>query len=131
MITVRTLKPDEPMPQHLDTGFEQMPVMKDFVWIAEQEGKVIGALMASPCHGLVFFVRLRTEKDAPEMTVHLLFRKCIKDCRERGFAGYFTFIDPAREAERKLIPICHKAGGLQIESVQVGLVGSLAEAARF
>lgn len=131
MITVRTLKPDEEMPQHLGTGFEQMPVMKDFVWVAELEGKVIGILMAAPCHGTVFLARLRTEKSAPAMAVPLLFRKFVKDCVERGFKGYFTFIDPAFDAERRFIPICHRAGGVQIMALQVGLVGKLEDAARF
>jgi hypothetical protein len=119
------------MPQHLGTGFEQMPVMKDFVWIAEEDGKVIGMLMASPCHGLVFLARLRIEKYAPASTVTCLFRKCIKDCLDRGFKGYFTFIDPSREIERRMLPICVKAGGMQIQDLQVGLVGSLEQAARF
>lgn len=131
LITVRTLRPKEGMPQHMNTGFEQLPVMNEFVWVAEKEGKVIGMLMASPCHGLIFFVRLRTEKKAPAMTVPLLFRKCVKDCLERGFLGYFTFVDPSLDAERRFIPICHRAGGTQITSLQVGLVGKLQEAARF
>ncbi|SRR5713226_6799215 len=119
------------MPQHLDTGFENMPVMNDFVWVAEQDGKVIGTLMASPCHGLIFLARLRVDKSAPISTVTFLFRKCIKDCLDRGFKGYFTFIDPSREIERRMLPICVKAGGLQIQAVQVGLVGSLEQAAMF
>lgn len=119
------------MPQHLNTGFEQMAVMNDFVWVAEQDGKIVGALMAAPCHGLIFFVRVRAEKGASSMVVPLLFRKCVKDCKERGFVGYFTFIDPSLEAERKFIPICQKAGGTQIMSLQVGLVGKLEEAARY
>jgi hypothetical protein len=131
LITVRTLRTDEPMPQHLGTGYESMPVMNDFVWVAEKGEKIIGILMAAPCHGCVFFVRLCAEKDAPPMTVPLLFRKCVRDCHARGFKGYFTYVDPTREAERKFIPICRKAGGLQIASVQVGLVGNLEQAARF
>lgn len=131
LITVRTLGPKEAMPQHLDTGFERMEVMNEFVWIAEQAGKIIGILMAAPCHGLIFFVRLRTEKGAPAMAVHLLFRKCINDCKQRGFKGYFVYVDPNIEAERRLIPICRRAGGIQMTSVQVGLVGNLAEAARY
>jgi hypothetical protein len=131
LITVRTLRADEPMPQHLNTGFEQMAVMNDFVWVAEKEGKVIGMLLASPCHGLIFFVRLRAEKDAPPMTVPLLFRKCVNDCKERGFKGYFTYVDPSIETERRFIPICHRAGGVQITSLQVGLVGKLEDAARY
>jgi hypothetical protein len=131
VIRVRTLKPNEAMPQHLGTGFEQMVVMNDFVWVAEKGGKIIGILMAAPCHGVIFFVRLRTEKDAPPMAVTLLFRKCVRDCQERGFKGYFTYVDPSIEAERKFIPICRKAGGAQITSLQVGLVGRLGDAARY
>lgn len=119
------------MPKHLDTGFEHMAVMKDFVWIAEQDGKVIGMLIAAPCHGLIFFVRIRTEANSPNMTVPLLFRKCVADCFARGFKGYFTYIDPARDAERKFIPICQKAGGIQVAALQVGLVGSLEKAVRY
>lgn len=119
------------MPQHLGTGFEHMKVMNDFVWIAEQDGKVIAVLLASPCHGLIFFVRISAEKDAPSMAVPLLFRRCVQDCTKRGFTGYFTYVDPARTAERNFIPICRKAGGLQITSLQVGLVGELEQAARF
>ncbi len=130
VITVRTLKPGEAMPQHLETGFEQMPVMNDFVWVAEKGRKIIGILMAAPCHGIIFLVRLRTEKDAPAMTVGLLFRQCVKDWRERGFKGYFTYVDPNRETERRFIPICRRVGGIQIASVQVGLVGNLEQAAR-
>lgn len=131
LITVRTLKPGEAMPQHLDTGFEKMAVMNDFVWVAEKGGKIIGILMAAPCHGVIFFVRVRVEKDAPTMTVALLFRKCVRDCKGRGFKGYFTYIDPSLETERRFIPICRKAGGTQIASVQVGLVGNLEQAARY
>lgn len=128
VVMVRTLKPGEPFPQHLDTGFEQMPVMNDFIWVAEKNGKIVGILMAAPCHGIVFLVRLRTTKDAPAMTVALLFRRCVRDWKARGFKGYFTYVDPSRELERRFIPICRKLGGLQLVSPQVGLVGNLEQA---
>ena len=131
MIFVRTLRPDEPMPQHMNTGFEQMEVMKDFVWIAEEDNKIVGSLLASPCHGLIFFVRLRVVDDASTMTVPLLFRHAIRDCTKRGFKGYFTYVDPSLDAERRFIPICQKAGGIQVTAIQVGLVGSLEKAARY
>lgn len=131
LITVRTLRPNEAMPQHLGTGFEQMAVMNEFVWVAEKEKKIVGILMAAPCHGVVFLVRLRTAEDAPTMTVALLFRKCVKDCLARGLKGYFTYVDPNLEMERRFIPICRKAGGTQIMSVQVGLVGNLEQAAKY
>lgn len=119
------------MPQHLGTGFEAMPVMNSFVWVAENKEKIVGILMAAPCHGLIFFVRFRIEETAPKIVAHLLFRHCIKDCLAMGFKGYFTYVDPAREMERQMIPICRKAGGLQLPEVQVGIVGSLEQARRF
>jgi hypothetical protein len=131
VITVRTLRPNEAMPQHLNTGFEQMPVMNDFVWIAEKQEKIIGMLVASPCHGLVFFVHVRTEKGTSTMTIPLLFRKCVKDCMERGFKGYFGFLDPRVKADREFILVCRKAGGTQIVSEHFGIVGKLEEAGRY
>lgn len=119
------------MPQHLDTGFEKLPVMNEFVWVAEKNGKMTGILMVAPCHGIIFIVRLRTEFGAPPTTVHHLFRQCMRDCLERGYKGYFTYVDPSREAERKFISICQRAGGMLIEPLQVGLVGNLEQAARF
>jgi hypothetical protein len=131
MVTVRTLREDEPFPQHLGTGFEAMPVMKSFCWVAEHEGRIVGMLMAAPCHGLAFFVRLRVDKGAPISVTSILFRKCIKDCEKRGLKGYFTFIDPSLDLERRMISICHRAKGFQIPSMQVGLVGRIEDAARF
>lgn len=119
------------MPQHLGTGYEQMPVMNDYAWIAEENGKVTGILLGSPCHGLVFIVRVCAAPGASPMTVQLLFRKFVQDCASRGLRGYFTFVDPMRDAERKFIPICHKAGGMQIQALQVGLVGSIEKAVRY
>jgi hypothetical protein len=130
-MSVRTLREDEDFPSHLDTGFEQMEVMKSFCWVAENEGKIVGILMAAPCHGIVFLVRLRVEKTAPVSATSLLFRKCVRDCHKRGLKGYFTFVDPSREAERRMISICHRAKGYQVPSVQVGLVGRIEDAARF
>jgi hypothetical protein len=131
LISIRTLRPEEAMPQHLGTGYESMPVMNEFVWIAEQYGKIIGIMLGAPCHGLVFIVRVCVERDAPSKTVHLLFRHFVQDCEKKGLRGYFTFIDPSLEVERKFIPICHKAGGMQVPMLQVGLVGSIEKAARF
>jgi len=128
---IRTLREDETFPQHLGTGFESMPVMKSYCWIAEHEGRIVGILMAAPCHGLVYIVRLRVEEMAPTITAALLFRNFIRDVKQMGFVGYFTHVDPSRESERSMIPICRKAKGLQIAMMQIPLAGSIQEAARF
>lgn len=131
MIQVRTLREGEPFPQHLGTGFETMPVMNSFVWVAERDERIIGILMAAPCHGLIFIVRIRVEEGSNPAVVHLLFRHCMKDCKEMGFIGYFSYIDPQRESEAAMISICTRAGGIQVTKLQVPLVGSIEKAARF
>lgn len=130
-VTVRTLREDESFPQHLGTGFEGMPVMKSFCWVAEHEGRIVGMLMAAPCHGLIYIVRLRVEKEAPAMVTGLLFRKFLKDSKQMGFVGYFTHVDPSRESERQMIPICRKAKGIQVPMMQIPLAGSIEAAARY
>jgi len=130
MITVRTLREGEPFPQHLATGFEGMAVMNSFCWVAERNDRIIGILMAAPCHGLVFIVRIRAEEGNP-MAVPMLFRNCMRDCKELGFVAYFSYIDPQRELEASMIPICTRAGGIQVTQLQVPLVGSIEKAARF
>jgi hypothetical protein len=131
MINVRTLRDGEAMPQHLGTGFESMPVMNSFVWVAEQDERIVGILMAAPCHGLLFLVRLRVLEGSPATVTLALFRRCIRDSKEMGFRGYFSYIDPQKETEAQLIPICIGAGGIQVTQLQVPLVGSLEKAARF
>ncbi len=131
MIHIRTLREGEAMPQHLGTGYETMPVMNSFVWVAEKDEKIIGILMAAPCHGLLFLVRLRIEKGSPGAIAHLLFRHCIRDAQAMGFQGYFSYINPELPSESALIPICERAGGIQVTALQVPLVGSIEKAARY
>jgi hypothetical protein len=131
MIKIRTLREGEQMPQNLGTGYESMPVMNSFVWVAEEEEKIIGILMAAPCHGLIFLMRLRVLEGSNPMVALLLFRHCMKDSKEMGFRGYFSYINPQIEADAKMIPICTGAGGMQITQMQVPLCGSVEKAARF
>jgi hypothetical protein len=55
----------------------------------------------------------------------------MRDALEMGFKGYFSYIDPQRETERALIPLCKRAEGFQITQLQVPLAGSIEKAARF
>lgn len=130
-MNVRTLREEEAFPQDLGTGFEAMPVMKSFCWVAEQDSRIVGILMAAPCHGLIFLVRVRVTDGAPIATTALLFRHCMRDAKAMGFVGYFSYIDPKRESEAAMIPICTRAGGFQITDVQVPLVGSTELAGRY
>jgi hypothetical protein len=131
MISIRTLREGEPMPQHLGTGYETMPVMNSFIWVAEKEGRIIGILMAAPCHGLILLMRLCIEEGSNHSVAHLLFRHCMRDSEKMGFRGYFSYVSTETETERSLIAICRKAHGLQVPQLHVPLVGSIKQAGKF
>lgn len=128
--TVRTLREGEAMPQHLGTGYEAMPVMTSFVWVAERDGHCIGILLAAPCHGLVFVVRVCVAPHAPSMTARTLLRAMMADCKVMGFIGYFSFIDPAKPKEAALMSICCRSGGTQIPISHVAVVGDMSKGKR-
>jgi hypothetical protein len=120
---VRTLRDDEPMPQHLRTGFEAMQVDRQWAWVAEKDGQIIGILLAGSCHGLIYLMRLCVKKGSSPMVVRALIEKTRQDCSARGFKGYFFHLDPT--VDQKLLRACRKYGGLQLQTPQVILVGSL------
>lgn len=129
MICVRTLRKGEEIPGGFATGYENMPVMTDWAWVAE-DGVPVGVLLAAPCHGLVYMMRLCVKEGASQATATILLRSCMKDCNERGFRGYFFHVSTTNQVEMDLIPICRKAGGTQIPLPQVLIVGPINKAAR-
>jgi hypothetical protein len=132
MIEVRTLMASDTFPEGFSTGYERMPVMKSWVWVAEEDGDTAGVLMAAPMHGLVYMMRLCIRPGAPRATAVRLLRTCMRDCEKRGFKGYWMHVDPTgEEVNRKMIPIVRRAGGVQLHVPQVLLAGSISAAARF
>jgi hypothetical protein len=130
-MNVRTLRADETFPVGFETGFEEMPVMKNWVWIAEEDGEVAGVLIGAPMHGIVYVLRLCTRAGAPGSTAFLLLRHFMRDCAARGIKGYILHIDPTLETMRRLIPLCKRAGGVQLNMPQIMLAGKTAPAAQF
>lgn len=128
MIRARTLRDGEGIPEGFSTGYENMPIMRDWIWIAEDKGPV-GVLLAAPCHGLVYMMRLCTKEDANSAIAVVLLRACMKDCNKRGFRGYFFHVDTSKGSERAMISICRKAGGVQLTVPQILLVGPIDRAA--
>lgn len=129
MITVRTLRESENLPEGFATGYEKMPIMRDWAWIAE-DGASVGVLLAAPCHGLVYMMRVCVKDGANPATALILMRECMKECNRRGFKGYFFHVSTMSQTERDLMPICRKAGAVQIPLPQVMIVGSVERAAR-
>jgi len=132
MIEVRTLRACDPFPEGFATGYERMPVMKNWVWVAEEDGEIAGLLMAAPMHGLIYLMIFRVRDGAPRTTAFRLLRGCMRESLKRGFNGFFLHVDPTdTEVQRKLIPLVRRAKGIQMLIPQVMLVGSTAQAARF
>ena len=113
------------MPQHLGTGFEGMQVDRDWAWVAESNGEIVGILLAGSCHGLIYLMRICTQKGSSPMVVRALLEKMRKDCAARGFKGYFFHLDPTMPMDRKLLRACRRFGGIQLTVPQVIMVGSL------
>jgi hypothetical protein len=128
-IKVRTLEKEESIPAGFNTGYESMPLMGDWVWIAE-DGEPLGVMLAAPCHGLVYMMRVCVKDGANPATALILMRECMKECNRRGFKGYFFHVSTMSQTERDLMPICRKAGAVQIPLPQVMIVGSVERAAR-
>jgi hypothetical protein len=130
-MNVRTLRACDAFPEGLNTGFEQMPVMKSWCWVAEEDNEVAGLLLAAPMHGLVYIMRLCIREGAPPATAFLLLRGFLRDTAERGFKGFLMHIDPTGAVDRKMIPLVKRAKGIQILIPQVMLVGSIEQARKF
>ena len=119
------------MPEGFYTGFEKMPLQEDWVWVAERDGAPQGVLMAAPCHGLIYMMRLCVKEGAPAITAFRLLRACMRDTKARGFKGFFMHIDPTSEKDIKVWPACKKSGALALPLPQQMIVGSIEKAARY
>jgi hypothetical protein len=104
------------IPEALREGenWELLTLDPEWVWLAHgQDGKIVGVLIAAPCHGLVFIWRVKMLPGAPHWALGRLFRQFIRDLRKRGCMGYLTFLDLTnRPAERALARIAFRAGAM-------------------
>jgi hypothetical protein len=128
---VRTLNTGEAMPAGMNTGYEQMPLQTDWVWVAEEDGTPLGVVLAAPCHGLVYIMRLCVREGVNPHTALALLRACMKDAQDRGFRGFFFHVDPTSEVDRHILVICRKVGVKPMTIPQVLLVGSVDNARRY
>lgn len=102
----------EDIPEALREGenWELLTLDPNWVWLAEEEGRVVGVLIASNCHGLVFIWRVKMLPDASYWALGKFFRKFIRDIKERGCLGYLTFLNMHRPEEAALARIAYRAG---------------------
>ena len=105
------------IPDALKEG-ENWPLLDldpDWVWVSyDGSGRVVGMLIAAPCHGLAFLWRIKILPGAPRWTLGSLLRRFFRDMRKRGVLGYIAFLDANRPEEQALLRIAFKAGGMYV-----------------
>ena len=101
------------IPEALREGenWEYLQLDPHWIWLAEDDDRVVGILVAGQCHGLVFIWRVKMLPEAPHWALGKLFRRFIRDLRKRGCVGYITFLDVvAKPYEQALARIASRAG---------------------
>jgi hypothetical protein len=116
------------IPDALKDG-ENWPLLDidpDWMWLAyDQEERIVGMLLAAPCHGLAFLWRVRMLPSAPRTALLSLLRRFIKDIRARGCLGYMVMLDVTREKEQALCRIAFRAGAKFVPGAVSVIAGSI------
>lgn len=113
-----------------NTGFERGAIMREWVWVAMRGLTPIAVILAAPMHSLVYLMVVRAHEPDGERVLLGLFRKCIRDCRNRGFKAFWMHLDPEKP-ERRFIKIVRRMGGKQHIDPQIMLSCELGLAARY
>ena len=124
---VRNYIKGEFLPGLLQTGFETAPcVDPKWIFIAERDGEPVGILVAAPAHHFVIFLRIIVNPHRSQpMDFWKLLQGTADICRERGYAGYSTWLDPTVETERSLLKLLTAVGGTQFTNPQVACAGRI------
>lgn len=118
---IRQMHKGESLPASFELGFDQLgQVDEEWVWVAESGDRLVGCIMASPCHGTAIVWRV-VSRDT--ITLLKLLRFFLKECKTRGLRGCMAMIDPQIDAQRKLKSIMVKTGG-NVASTKFELVAT-------
>ncbi len=113
--TIRNYRQGDRFPPELHVGFDLLGRLDgDWIWVVEDAGRIRGALVAAPCHGIAIIYRLALVKGTRFALLVGLLRRFLADLRARGVPGFFTMIDPANPVQAKLGRILERAGGKQM-----------------
>ena len=112
MDRARLMREGEEIPPELEAGFEQLGKLdRDWVWVVESGGKIVGVLLACDCHGVAMIWRVAVLPGQSTMAVGRLLRRFLGDVRARGMVGYLTLVDASKSTQGRLQAIIEKAGG--------------------
>lgn len=97
--------------KQLDTGMENYPALDhDWIWVAEEGGKIVASLFAAPAHGTVILLRLNS-KATNLTTVRRLLGEALQSMKERGYPMFISFLDATQVKELKLAKMIQRYGG--------------------
>jgi len=121
-VIIRNLTNNDELPESLKAGFEKGE-MKNWIWVAEREGKIVAILIAAPAHIVAILLRLASTDDAEPMDVRILLVNAVSEIKARGFEGYVTWLSPESGVEKKLYDIIMAGGGIQLPQPMFFCVG--------
>lgn len=125
-MNVRTLRKGESLPEDLKTGIDSFPTSDpNWIFVVERDSMPVGVLVVAPAHAFVIFLRLVMSPLANPIDIRTLLVDSAAICKERGFTGYVTWLDPNREAEQGLLGILVASGGMSLSSTQVLCAGKI------
>jgi len=124
-VKIRNYVKGEPLPAVLCNGYESgKNVMADWIWVVVLNARKITAiLVTSPAHIMVLFIRLLSTEDAEINDVRTLLSHAVSEMKKRGYNGYFTWLDPTKEMDQRLMGIFRSSGGTQFTQPQVLCAG--------
>lgn len=80
-------------------------------------------LICAPAHDMVMILRLIRFGEMPALWTHRILQHALRECRERGFKRYVTWLSSEVEEERQLVKVCAQHGGAVIEPFRGHVVG--------
>lgn len=110
-LRIRNLRPNEVLPTFTaQTGFERLKVLPEWVWVAEDHGRVVAALFACNGHGMLILLRIVTTLYSPPGCLVPLLRQTFRDAKTRGLLGFVAQFDQEKPQEQRLLKIAVQAG---------------------
>lgn len=96
--------------RELDTGMENYPNLDyDWIWVAEERGRIVASLFAAPAHGIALLLRLNSKAENP-MTTRTLLHQALRDIKGKGYSMFFSFLDATKVNELKLARVAQRYG---------------------
>ena len=110
---VRNLKAGEQWPDALFMGFEGPMLEREWAFVVEHNGRVCGALLTAPMHGILFLIRVAMRPNAPLAALRALLKYTFESARLRGLQGYMTLINPTTREGSALLGLVRSVDGVQ------------------